>query len=88
MFIAPLYELAFLPGSRPCRYCDARLGPWQAQNRGVEPFFPSPHTTRQATEGVIRTEGKMLHPRKGSTLGRAESILRYEEFVGYEIALQ
>ena len=41
-------------GSRP-------LG-FEFRGRGVEPFFPSPHTTRRPFAGVIRTEGKMLHP--------------------------
>jgi len=27
----------------------------------VEPFFPSPHPTHRPLDGVIPTEGKMLH---------------------------
>src|ERR1035438_7618391 len=40
-------------------------GPRPSHNRlilGVEPFFPSPHPTRQTGSGVVYTDGKVLPP--------------------------
>jgi hypothetical protein len=42
--------------------------PLEAPKRGVEPFFPSLHTTGQRIRGVLRIEGILLHPGGARTL--------------------